>query len=369
MIFPEGGEKMKTYAPDFYKDFHCLADKCPDSCCRQGWQIPVDDAHAEYYRTLPGALGEKVRADLIEADGELCLKQEGGVCALLEENGLCPLVREYGEDALCRICHTHPRFYEQYGGTEEVHLSLSCPEAARLALCRTAPICYEVRADDRPVETMNTINPDEYFFLLRVRKFSLALAQHRALPFSDRLTLLLLLAQKAQRLMEEEKYELCKPLIRRFLSPGYRRKKLLFTRRLRKAGTSFLPEVTLLRSMEQLTGQLPPLLKQALFCVKQSREFDEANEALLENLLVQYLAHYIPKAVNDGRVDTKIYLSALLTLTVRRLCICTGAYEKAADYAGILAKDLEHSAENMEKLYAALQVPGWGEHLIAEIGI
>ena len=27
--------------PDFYRDFHCIADRCSDSCCI-GWEIDID---------------------------------------------------------------------------------------------------------------------------------------------------------------------------------------------------------------------------------------------------------------------------------------------------------------------------------------
>lgn len=33
---------MKTAYHEFYKDFKCIADKCPDSCCKE-WDVVVDD--------------------------------------------------------------------------------------------------------------------------------------------------------------------------------------------------------------------------------------------------------------------------------------------------------------------------------------
>ena len=32
---------MKTYAPKYYQQFHCIADKCKHSCCI-GWEIDID---------------------------------------------------------------------------------------------------------------------------------------------------------------------------------------------------------------------------------------------------------------------------------------------------------------------------------------
>lgn len=107
---------MKIITADFYKDFRCLAGACPDSCCRQGWQIVLDEEHRAMYESLGGQLGEQVRSALRYEEGECSLKMRDGVCVLLQEDGLCPLAKELGEEALCHICHTHPRFIEEYGG-------------------------------------------------------------------------------------------------------------------------------------------------------------------------------------------------------------------------------------------------------------
>ena len=52
---------MQLLYPSFYPDFHCIAGACPDSCCRQGWQIVVDAAHLERWEALPAPLGDAVR--------------------------------------------------------------------------------------------------------------------------------------------------------------------------------------------------------------------------------------------------------------------------------------------------------------------
>ena len=33
---------MKLYAPEYYKQFQCIADKCTHSCCI-GWEIDIDE--------------------------------------------------------------------------------------------------------------------------------------------------------------------------------------------------------------------------------------------------------------------------------------------------------------------------------------
>ena len=32
---------MQYSIPDYYKEFHCIADQCEETCCA-GWQIMID---------------------------------------------------------------------------------------------------------------------------------------------------------------------------------------------------------------------------------------------------------------------------------------------------------------------------------------
>ena len=47
--------------PDDYDEFACLGGKCRDSCC-VGWELDIDTETADYYRTVPGEFGERLRA-------------------------------------------------------------------------------------------------------------------------------------------------------------------------------------------------------------------------------------------------------------------------------------------------------------------
>ena len=43
---------MKLFAPEYYKDFVCIADRCKHSCC-VGWEIDVDKDTLEKYKKHP----------------------------------------------------------------------------------------------------------------------------------------------------------------------------------------------------------------------------------------------------------------------------------------------------------------------------
>ncbi len=50
---------MKIYAPAYYRDFKCIANKCKNSCCKAGWGIEIDDDTYELYQKQSGEFGER----------------------------------------------------------------------------------------------------------------------------------------------------------------------------------------------------------------------------------------------------------------------------------------------------------------------
>ena len=124
---------MKFYKPEYYNDFQCIAGACPDSCCKE-WAVDVDPEAAAYYRALPGALGDRLRAVLEDTEYGATMVIEGGRCPMWRQDGLCRIHAELGHDALCQTCRDFPRLRHDYGSFTELGLELSCPEAARLIL-------------------------------------------------------------------------------------------------------------------------------------------------------------------------------------------------------------------------------------------
>ena len=131
---------MKLYEPCFAAQFHCLAGACPDTCCKD-WEIILDEKTLARYRALPGVFGDEVRACLTtDAEGDTMFRLTDGHCPLLSSDGLCRVQLSLGEEALCDTCRAHPRFYEEYGQTKELTLSISCPAAIDLLFAQETPI-------------------------------------------------------------------------------------------------------------------------------------------------------------------------------------------------------------------------------------
>lgn len=124
---------MKLYAPEYYKRFVCIADKCRHSCC-VGWEIDIDEDTMNKYDRIDAEYGKTV-VKSIEKNGEPHFKLgEDERCPHLNEKGLCKIILELGEDHLCHICREHPRFYNDTRQGREVGLGMACEEACRIIL-------------------------------------------------------------------------------------------------------------------------------------------------------------------------------------------------------------------------------------------
>lgn len=125
--------KMKLWAPLYYKNFVCIADRCRHSCC-VGWEIDIDEKTAEKYKKETDGYGKKVRESVDFSEIPHFILSENERCPHLDENGLCRIILCLGEDCLCDICRLHPRFYNETKRGVEVGVGMSCEEACRLIL-------------------------------------------------------------------------------------------------------------------------------------------------------------------------------------------------------------------------------------------
>lgn len=130
---------MKYLTYDLYKEFTCIGGDCPNTCCAF-WKIFVDDDSADYYRSVPGPFGRKLKDNLITDDSSRThIKLHDGVCPFLTDAKLCQIYQELGEDKLCTTCSLIRVFS---GSTVTSHL-LDCIFPARnlpeLYFCAMTP--------------------------------------------------------------------------------------------------------------------------------------------------------------------------------------------------------------------------------------
>ena len=124
---------MKLYAPKYYDDFKCIADKCTHSCCI-GWEIDVDETTYARYKKSNNEYAKAVLQSIDNCGTPHFKLTCGERCPHLNEQGLCKIIINMGEDFLCDICRAHPRFYNFTNYGEEAGIGMSCPEACRIIL-------------------------------------------------------------------------------------------------------------------------------------------------------------------------------------------------------------------------------------------
>jgi len=183
---------MMISRPYYLDDFRCIAAACPDSCCKE-WEVDVDDTAAAYYRSLPGALGDRLRQVLRDTEDGTVMTIDNGRCPMWRQDGLCRIQAELGHDALCQTCRDFPRLRHDYGDFVELDLELSCPEAARLILSSgNTMLTRQLPGGEAP-----DYDPEAMATLRRSRRDYLAYLD-TAPPLPHALTVLLLYAHDVQ---------------------------------------------------------------------------------------------------------------------------------------------------------------------------
>lgn len=130
---------MITIYPDYYNSFKCTAANCRHNCCI-GWEIDIDPDTADYYQTIPGDFGERIRKN-ITWDTIPCFSLvEGDRCPMLNSRGLCDIMLTLGEDSVCDICAEHPRFYNYLDSHTECGLGLCCESVCDLVIGKKDPV-------------------------------------------------------------------------------------------------------------------------------------------------------------------------------------------------------------------------------------
>lgn len=152
---------IKTFVPKYFKEFSCIADKCPDTCCA-GWEADLDDAIIKKYKTIDGELGKRIQTHLSEDETgcaifALC---ENGRCPFLNDKNLCDIQAAYSEEYLSKTCALFPRFFDDFADIREMGLGFGCPEAARIMLNDNEPFrLYPLNDNDENTED------DEFYAL------------------------------------------------------------------------------------------------------------------------------------------------------------------------------------------------------------
>ncbi len=124
---------MKLYAPKYYTDFVCIAERCRHSCCI-GWEIDIDPDTMKKYSSMTEGYGKNIAESIEMGETPHFRLGDRDRCPHLDSRGLCRIIKNLGDSYLCDICREHPRFYNDTPRGKEVGLGLSCEEACRIIL-------------------------------------------------------------------------------------------------------------------------------------------------------------------------------------------------------------------------------------------
>ena len=303
---------MKRIVPDYYPQFHCIADRCQHSCCI-GWEIDIDEDSLSQYKTIDGDLGKRLKENIVVEDNcahfQLTADER---CPFLNQTGLCDLICALGEDSLCQICADHPRFRNEFSAFEEMGLGLCCEEAARLVLTKPDKTTLLMLDDSGEDDELYEDEID----VLSVRKNAIAIVQDREFTIEERMENL---SDFFGVVLPEH-------------TPHEWAEIYLDLERLDESWTD---------ALHTLTDNVPTL--------EASSEWETA----FEQLLVYFLYRHLPAALNDGDVYTKIGF-ALLSVTLIRWLLAEMEQPTLSDLIDLVrmySGEIEYSDENLDILF------------------
>jgi len=308
---------MKLYAPHYYTQFACTADKCQHSCCI-GWEIDIDNDTLEYYKTIEGPIGERLKNN-IASDNETAhfVLGKDERCPFLNENGLCDIISQLGEGALCQICDDHPRFRNFYSDRTEIGVGMCCEAAAQLILSQTEKfslVCLETDGEE-------LLYPEEEE-LLGVRQQMFEILTDRTLRLENRI----------QNLLDFCEIKLPKKILQEWADI------YLSLERLDNEWTVILHQ---LKNTDETQLIVP--------------ETEKVSNAL-EQLLCYFIYRHLSDSLDDDRLWERVAFAVQSYFIIRGLCAVhyskngSLSVEDIAEFARLYSSEIEYSEDNMEKL-------------------
>lgn len=332
---------MELYFPNYFSNFHCLAEQCPHSCCT-GWEVLVDEASAAWYQTVSGELGDRLRRALCRDGEEWCFSLSDGRCPFLEKSGLCELHRRLGEEHTSLICRTHPRFIDDYGSRREISLGASCPEAARLVLASEPALLCQRLEQEGEGKTPELLSP-----LLAVRETALSILELERSSMPRRLTALLLFANDAQALIDEGEEERMPALCAAWTETPFEEVPPVSGEAARSACIDLL---SLFPELEILGRDWETLVLDTLKDLKAGTLSRNVPPAAFTRRTAQYFLfrHWL-HAAWDGDLLSQAELTVLAVCVIALLSRRCGF----SDALRLFCREIEHCTENLEALREA----------------
>ncbi len=297
---------MILRTPSFYKDFKCIAGACPDSCC-QGWEVDADEKSLEYYKTISGEIRERIDSVLThdEFGNTIFRLADKKRCPFLNDENLCDMHIAIGGEHTPYTCRTFPRFINDFGGTEEMGVSFSCPVASDMMFNLKEKMTFTEEINDRLPE-LNEIDAQTYFHLVKARKKAYDIAQSRDKSIKERLIDLLEFGKQTQKDLDE------------YIE-----------------GNDNIDFFDVFKNPEVINEEWVEK-------VKNGKEKEIANETFNEQIIMYFLFKYFLGAVYDYDIMSKIKMAVVGVLIVTY-------FGEESWVIHLWSKETEHSQYNMDR--------------------
>lgn len=304
---------MNLFAPDYYKDFKCIADKCRHNCCI-GWEIDIDSETLDDYNQLPGELGIKLRNNISTEGVPHFILTSDERCPFLNKNNLCEIILSAGEGRLCQICSDHPRFRNFFDSCTEIGLGLCCEAVGRLILSqknkmRIVPLNFD----------NTTASQDEQIFF-NFRNKIIEELQNRSIPVLARIENML------------------------------------------KAYNVTIPKLNwkqVFLNLEQLDSSWSERLNELNETV--SLYSHDKFEIPFEQLIIYFIYRHLGEAFEDGLIKERIAFATLSFYIINLLCQTHYAKHNSLtlddliEISRLYSSEIEYSEENINRILETLQ--------------
>ena len=328
---------MMLRVPDYYKDFKCTADACRDNCCI-GWEIDIDERTMEYYNSVQGEMGDRLKANISLDDTPHFILGENERCPFLNKCNLCDIILTLGEEHICDICTRHPRFINRFGDLTEMGIGLACEEAARLILSRDGGDFLCDCSEKAPSAEDEEFDEELFSALIEARERIFALLADRTAPLHDRLLHILDFAAALQEELMCGVDEYLFEFIREYEpQPEF------------DAGANSREAIwEFYRSLESVGADWEVLSAATL------PECGGLSDTEGEHLAAYFIFRYFLKAVFDSDAYSRAAFAVLSACIISLLCCGKTELLHRADIAHIYSKEIEYSDENVNALLDAL---------------
>lgn len=324
---------MILRTPLYCKDFKCIADKCSDNCCI-GWEIDIDKKTADYYLTLGGEFGDKLKR-CIDFGEQTCFKLENERCPFLNERNLCEIILNLGEDKLSEICTKHPRYYEWFDGVIEGGVGMCCEEGARLILAYGDT--DEYTETEVPDEDCDDYDSELYTLLINARKEISDTLKNTDIPLKTAVYSVLAYAEDLQSAIDNFEYALPEMTLSQSHST---------------TSADITAVFDILYELEPIDEKWKPFVLKIKDKLNEKACISKEYEKYIRNIGLYFIWRYFMKGVFDEEILSKVKLAVIsMTVTGYIFTAENGDFEKCVILAKNYSKEIEYSEENLNALY------------------